>query len=138
MNEQKRVLGTCSLSWKGAGRRVSTQKSHCPVGPATGMLCSPGRHTAGIQRGLWIGVGAQHCLPRTPQPSIPRTPSVPFFWFQRWNPTCTESRMWWEPGGWALIWHSVRPVPDSDLSQQGASWDSGLQAPAFSLVSSPS
>lgn len=58
MNEPKCILGTCSLSWKEVGRRVSAEKSHCPVEPKSGALYNPGRHIVGLQ-GLWIGVGTQ-------------------------------------------------------------------------------
>ena len=88
-----------------------------------GMVYNPGCHPGGIPQWLWLGVG--------PQPGILGILSV-FFYFQQCNPTCTDSKMWWEPGMWAQVSILTPQVsPGSHLlGQQGTSKDSALR-PAF-------
>ena len=79
MNEHKCVLGTCSFSWKGAGRRVSTQKSHCPVGPATGTLSAvPAAILQESNEGCGLGWGHSIAYPEPhslPYPELHLFPS---------------------------------------------------------------
>ena len=123
MDEHMFIPGTCSSSWKEVGRRVSTEKSSCPIG----FMMAPLANAATLEEPTTVlncSWGALSTHPRSH--STMCSNSICFLsWFQQHSPTYTESKMWWGRGFDKLTSH--RP------QQSAGTWQSVRPAPAFSL-----
>ena len=102
------IPGTCSSSWKEAGRRVSTEKSSCPIG----FTMDPLANAATLEEATTVlncSWGALSTHPRSH--SAMCSNSICFLsWFQQHSPTYPEPKMWWGQGSHKLTSHCPTEV----------------------------